>query len=206
MRTIAFVVLLFFAAPAARSDQAPISTGYVFGEQSIQLRGIIFIGSEGYVSVSSKQTQCEWLKIGQHFEEYIIKEIKADSIIVVTSNNEVRVIPLSAAKPGLSSSGEKLIPLEQLNWKWINSDSNPMRREAPDLPYEIASGWSKLTDSERTRIENYYRMHGWGISIDQKGPRLFVSRFHLREPGYYQKLDPDNLVEAEKKITVTERE
>ncbi len=180
-------------------------SGYAYGEEPLLLRGVVFMEAEGYASISSAHNRSGWLKVDQSFERNLIKEIKADRIIIVTPNNDEKLISLAVAKPGVSVSTGSLISIEQLNWPWINSTANVMRKEAPDLPYEIANGWGQLSDSERLRIENYYRIHGWGIKVERKASQLLVTRYHLRAPDYYKKIDPDKFVTAEKNSSVMKK-
>jgi hypothetical protein len=110
-----------------------------------------------------------------------VKEILSASIILVGPDLKEQEIPLAAApsKPLGTTAGR--IPIEQLDWKWIRSDANPMRREAPALPYEIASGWDALSADERLRIENHHRLHGWTINVAKRGERPFVTRARIKD-------------------------
>jgi hypothetical protein len=164
--------------------------------EGFQLRGIVTMEAERYVSLSSASGQSGWLKVGQQFDLHVVKEIRPASIILVGPDRREREIPLAAAPTKPLGATDGLMPIEQLDWTWIRSDANPMRREAPDLPYEIASGWNALSADERIRIENYYRLHGWTIHVAKRGERLFVTRARIREPGSLEKLDPDKFVEV----------
>ena len=77
--------------------------------------GIVLMKAEGYASISSSHNQSEWLKVGQSFEHNLIKEIQADRIIIVTPNDDERLISLAVTKRGASISTGGLISIEQLN-------------------------------------------------------------------------------------------
>jgi len=86
---------------------------------------------------------------------------------------------------------EKLMPLEQLDWAWINSDENEMRNAIVNLPPEIAIHWLQLDPDDRIKLQNYYRIRGFelGVVFSKNGKGIHVTHERIRDPN---KLPPDN--------------
>lgn len=54
---------------------------------------------------------------------------------------------------------------EGLDWDWIQSDDNPMRK-APTLPsIAESSQWAKLTAAQRADLVELYRQCGWALTV-----------------------------------------
>lgn len=55
--------------------------------------------------------------------------------------------------------------LEGLDWDWIESDANPMRKVATLPSMEETRKWPSLTPQERDDLIELYRQCGWGLRV-----------------------------------------
>ena len=122
------------------------------------------------------------------FSEYKIKSIdpKFDQAIVVYKTGSEHTLrltntPISKANNKLS---KKLIAADQLNWPWIKSEANPMKRTAEVLPDWVLKNWDSLSDDVKTDFRNKYRQHGWDFTVNVVTPdRVRVSNTRLIDPN-----------------------
>jgi hypothetical protein len=66
-----------------------------------------------------------------------------------------------------ATPGHALKPeIINMNWTWIDSDKNPMRKGAIHLPKDVLFDWKNLTNEEKGSITDYYLKHGFILEVD----------------------------------------
>lgn len=73
----------------------------------------------------------------------------------VVASEVVSVFPPIGVEPSL----------EGLDWDWIESDANPMRKMATLPSMEETRKWPSLTPQERDDLIELYRQCGWGLRV-----------------------------------------
>lgn len=200
MRTVAFVVLLFSAAPAARSEQATISST-VLPERAVSYHGAVVISDEVFVALAAADCAPKWCRLGDNYQGLKFVEISSDFSEIICLNNRNERLSLSLSRAELvelrpASATAPLIGLEQLDWKWIRSEANPMKNEAPDLPFEKAITWKDWPEQDRIILRNYYRKHGWDLVVEVSESRIKVERRPLYDPREPRVRDKTKNLEA----------
>ena len=157
-------------------------------DKKIVLGGLSFAGKTPIAWLKDTDGQERWCREGDLFSEYKIKSIdpKFDQAIVVYKTGSEHTLrltntPISEAKNKLS---KKLIAADQLNWPWIKSEANPMKRTAEVLPDWVLKNWDSLSDDVKTDFRNKYRQHGWDFTVNVVTPdRVRVSNTRLIDPN-----------------------
>ena len=157
-------------------------------DKKIVLGGLSFAGKTPIAWLKDTEGQERWCREGDLFSEYKIKSIdpKFDQVIVVYKTGSEHTLrlkntPISEAKNKLS---KKLIAADQLNWPWIKSEANPMKRTAEVLPDWVLKNWDSLSDDVKTDFRNKYRQHGWDFTVTVVTPdRVRVSNTRLIDPN-----------------------
>jgi hypothetical protein len=54
---------------------------------------------------------------------------------------------------------------EGLDWDWIRSDDNPMKKMATVPSISETKNWGKLTPEQRADLIELYRQNGWAITV-----------------------------------------
>lgn len=149
------------------------------------VRGLFQMGGVGYASLADDNPRhSQWVAVGQTWGDYAVAAIEVDAqrvVLIRTGGSERTVVELAGAsiKPAT-----QLIELSALDWAWIRSAANPMRRYPIELPVDLPRQWAALPESERIRIRNYYRQHGYDLEVQQIGEGMFQTSYvGLRAPG-----------------------
>lgn len=149
------------------------------------VRGLFQMGGVGYASLADENPRhSRWVTVGQTWGDYTVAAIAVEAqqvVLVRTGGSESTVVQLAGAsiKPAA-----QLIELSALDWAWIRSAANPMRRYPVELPVDLPRQWAALPEDERIRIRNYYRQHGYDIEVQQIGEGMFQTSYvGLRAPG-----------------------
>jgi hypothetical protein len=128
------------------------------------------------VSTDGK-TASGWLKVGSTWNSYEIIEISSGNSLVIFKNAgkqiRVQLEPEKVRKETTASLGDPATPghalkpeIINMNWTWIDSDKNPMRKGAIHLPKDVLFDWKNLTNEEKGSITDYYLKHGFILEVD----------------------------------------
>lgn len=177
MRIVNFISLLSVVS-------ASFTTGFA---SEIILRGIAVIGDSAIAHVTAGGVGT-WCKAGDRFAGWTIVEIdRATSAVVVEAKNGMRK-SVGIAGATIHDSGplhvpKQLVRPEALDWNWIRSDQNPMRRKPHSLPEWAVLAWKDLDEDIRIDFRNYYRAHGWELTrVEVIGNRLRETIAPLQDP------------------------
>ncbi|MCC6415260.1 MAG: hypothetical protein IT582_05070 [Opitutaceae bacterium] len=155
----------------------------------VLMHGTLLEGGKIYVALRLDDKTTTWLEEGESIDGYTVVKInhEAEYVNLLTRSGRALKVSLSYAKiqsdPG-ESDARALIPLDKLNWTWIKSDANPMRKEREMLPDWAARNWRVLSEDTKLALKNYYRSHGWDIVVTPKGSNgLHVKNIRLKDPS-----------------------
>jgi hypothetical protein len=79
-----------------------------------------------------------------------------------------------------------LLSLNKLDWAWIKSSENPMRKYPKTIPAWASAyrNWTNLSEDIKTDIRNYYRTHGWDIEVTVINPDVVhIHNIRLVDPN-----------------------
>lgn len=156
----------------------------------LHYKGSVVEGRQTLVMISSSNGFSKWCAPGDVVEGFKVQSVSADGneLVVLGSDGKPATLKLETAKVKLAASDDGLIPLDQLNWKWIKSDENPMRKMPEDLPGWATDSWATVPTDIKLDILNYFRAHGWGIKVtgSKAEGRVHVSATPLRDPSERQ--------------------
>ncbi len=177
MRRIAFLLLAAVSGLAGS-----------FAAEPVKFIGYVALSQGAIVSLVTPDGRAKWCAVGESFEGYTVTEIKSGGTEIVVTDAAKKILTLSLQTgdhvAGAAPSASKtLVPLADLDWKWIKSDKNPMRTRPEDLP-AWADDWDNLSDEIKVSLKNYYRAHGWGLEVKRMGPAtIHVSNSPLKDPS-----------------------
>lgn len=120
--------------------------------------GAVGSGKQTLVSLTLPDGQSKWCLVGDSFGGLKLIEVRADLEAVVLANpaNEqitLRLQKSAVRKSQLALDPHGLIPLESLNWQWINSMANPMKAEPETLPEWAYRNWDNLDADAKTDLK-----------------------------------------------------
>lgn len=174
-----------FGSSAPRLQKsAPLSP-----ETSIEIAGVyqrpvgavmVLLARDGEVS--------GWVPEGATWRghTYLRFDSSAGEAIIRSPHGELKRISLRSTKVTKTvTSPEKieLLPLEKIDWAWVSSEENPMRKRAVDLPFEVAMEWDTYTDADKIPLINYYRSHGWSLTVNHQSIGIRVRLEPLDNPA-----------------------
>jgi len=195
---------IFLASNLAETTS---STATSTKEKTVQLRGMMEVSQGGesitLIAISEDDTAVsDWLKAGSSWRQYKIVEASAkEGYAVISRSGADQKITLekqkvSEQKSSQHDSVEPKTEARSLDWRWIASDENPMKKRALDLPPEIVLKWSILSNSEKEKIRDYYRFHGFNLQVDVKPQTIHVDYSRIRNPSI--PIDRSKLIPAPK--------
>jgi hypothetical protein len=162
-------------------------------EEGIRLHGIVVTDEGSIAALTLSDGSYKWCSVGQTIGDYKVLEIKqnASAVVVIDGAKQIHTLPVQRGnilKTDTSPNAQQspgLIPLDQLNWAWIKSDENFMRKQPEPLPDWAIKEWIKGDENFRIEMKNYYRTHGWDITRVEVSPkgRERQSISPLRDPS-----------------------
>ncbi len=164
---------------------------------------------------TTKETS-DWLKEGQRWGNYrVVKiSIETDSVDLTEGETNYSSIKLVVARvlnapiTSVQTAPAKLLTIEEMDWDYIRSYDNPMRRKAPRVPSEIGYAWSKMTEGQKNEARNQYRKHGWDfrVHINEQGVVTGWETEPIFRPGEYEAMEkvPVNIKKFERKAPATQ--
>jgi hypothetical protein len=78
---------------------------------------------------------------------------------------------------------------EGLDWAWIDSDKNPMKKLPIQPSISEQDAWPSLSESEKEDLVELYRQHGWHIAVELNEAGVGV-RYRKAKPSTEQKTKP----------------
>lgn len=187
-----------------------LSLSNLFADSAVIAKGAVAMNGKQYVILSVSgppRRDSPWLTIGESWESHKIIGFAENlsSVKLADKSGHITNAPI-VSKPihylkENSHPKEKLIPLEQLDWAWINSDENEMRNTIVNLPLEITILWLHLDPDDRIKLQNYYRLRGveLGVAFNKNGKRIHVTQERIRDPN--QLPSDKNSVAPPKRLT-----
>jgi hypothetical protein len=183
--SVCLVSALGFGSVAPRLQKSAA----IAPETSIEIAGVyqrpvgavlVLLARDGEVS--------GWISEGSTWSghTYLSFDSSAGEAIVRSPNGELNRISLRSAKvtkTGTSQEKTELLPPEKIDWAWVSSEKNPMRKRAVDLPFEIVMEWDTYTDADKIPLINYYRSHGWNLSVTHQSIGIRVRLEPLDNPA-----------------------
>ena len=163
-------------------------------EKAVQLRGLMEVKQgDKYITliaISADDTAVSgWLKAGSTWRQFTIVEASAkNGYAVIRGLGTDQKITLEQQVVGkledsLYDPTKSMTTARTLDWRWIKSDENPMKKQAFDLPPEIVLKWSILSDSEKEKIRDTYWRHGFELTVEVKPPLINVDYSRIRDPS-----------------------
>jgi hypothetical protein len=155
----------------------------------LHYKGSVVDSGQTLIMISSSNGFNKWCMLGDSVEGCKIRGISPDGNQLTVENTAGKrsTLLLEKAKVKMVVGDDGLIPLDQLNWKWIKSQDNPMRKMPETLPTWAYSNWATLSNEIKTDLLNYYRAHGWDVEVNEKAEgRVHVRNTRLRDPSERQ--------------------
>lgn len=159
MKSIEFLFFLILVTMSLRAAEM------------VRFDGIMIIRGKATVLVFLDDERNKWCAVGDKIGPYTVTEIKADEEKITLrdsegSESQVRLSRSIIRKTGIykSKSAPTLTDPKNLNWAWIRSDANPMRKQPEPLPEWAVLVWQSSGEDFRIGFKNYYRAHGWELS------------------------------------------
>jgi hypothetical protein len=152
-------------------------TASAIGSQ-LTAKGIISSGELLLANLASEGGPSRWCKEGDSFSGFMVAAINATAgtILIVAPDgkqSELRLEQPLITGPDPARMPTKLLQPDALNWAWIRSDANPMRRAPHPLPEWAVRAWADLDEDLRNDFRNYYRVHGWELTlVEARGDRM----------------------------------
>ncbi len=184
--TLAYLVstLVFGSSAPQLQKSAALSP-----EASIEIAGVyqrpvgsvlVLLARDGEVS--------GWIPEGATWRghTYLRFDPSASETIIRAPNGELNRISLRSTKVTKTNTSEEkieLLPPENIDWAWVSSEKNPMRRRAVDLPFEVVMEWDTYTDADKIPLINYYRSHGWSLTVTHQSIGIRVRLEPLDNPA-----------------------
>ena len=154
-----------------------VVTGSAGGGQ-LKVKGVISSGDLLLANLSSEGGPSRWCKEGDSFSGFVVAAINATagSVSIVAPDgkrSELRLEPSLITGSDRARISTKLLQPDALDWAWIRSDANPMRRAPQPLPEWAVRAWAELDEDLRNDFRNYYRVHGWELTlVEARGDRM----------------------------------
>ncbi len=140
------------------------------------LNGLMVAGHDQLAALQTTGNVQKWCAVGDTINGFTVKriDVQGNSIVVSGSDGADKTIVIAAAQviPDGSARKGTLIGLEQLDWQWIKSDKNPMRKMPETLPEWAIRNWRSLSEDTKLDLRNYYRFHGWDLEVAEKRPGI----------------------------------
>jgi hypothetical protein len=158
-------------------------------DAEIQSHGIFMEGQSMWASIEHPKGTSRWCVVGDSVGDYKVMAISYAKAEVVLSNNrtkEVITIPVLGLPPQAEQAKKSsLIPVEQLNWTWIRSDANFMRKMPESPPHDAIVEWQTASEEFKIALKNFYRQHGWELTRMEIRPdgRAHASISPLHDPS-----------------------
>lgn len=156
----------------------------------LHFKGSVVEGRQTLVMISSSNGFSKWCVPGDVVEGFKVQSVSPDGneLVVLSADGKPVTLKLETAKVKLAVSDDGLIPLSQLNWEWIKSDENPMKKMPEDLPSWATDSWATVPTDIKLDILNYFRAHGWGMEVSgsKAEGRVHVSAKRLLDPSVRQ--------------------
>lgn len=158
------LALMAFAAGTAAAD--------------VSVKGFIATGDLRLANLAAEGGPSRWCREGDSFSGFVVVKIDATAGLVslVSPDGKQSTLRLEAS---LITGGDqprapaKLLQPASLDWNWIRSDANPMRRAPHPLPEWAVRAWADLDEDLKTDFRNYYRVHGWELTlVEARGDRM----------------------------------
>lgn len=134
----------------------------------IQASGIMVVDRTPTALLKANDTAGKWYSVGDTIRNYRVRAIDISGGLVVLQDNEGRsfeiLLPAEKISQIAAEMPPRLTPAENLDWKWIRSEQNPMRKAPIPLPEWAVLAWEDGGEKFRIDFKNYYRAHGWEIS------------------------------------------
>lgn len=190
--TIFFLIVnIFFALKLAETTSLAATS---VNAKTVQLRGMMEVRQGGeyitLIAISEDDTAVSgWLKAGSSWRQFTIIEASAkNGYAVIRGSGTDQKITLekqivSKLKGPQQDFYETKTAARSLDWRWIKSDENPMKKRAFDLPPEIVLKWNILSDSEKEKIRDYYWRHGFDLTVEVKPQTIHVDYSRIRDPS-----------------------
>lgn len=110
-------------------------------------------------------------------QEKLVVPMSKQKVLKEESKPALVRLPDSPGKPTASVKSSKVISrfpasdlgersTEGLNWDWINSDKNPMRKLPIQPSISEQDAWPNLSESAKEDLVELYRQHGWHITVE----------------------------------------
>lgn len=167
-----------------------ISLGVTAGQASAPvIHGVVVEGKTAFVSIRDRDGDSgpAWVEVGKRWDSYTILEVSrtAESVRLLSHDGTMIEVPVTKGpnNGSLPAGAGLLVPLDKLDWKWIKSDANPMRKQPTPLPVEVALAWKDLSERAQYAWISYYRAHGFALSFHSDPEGLRVSLRVIRQPG-----------------------
>lgn len=167
MNTRASIVLVLLAAFACAAAAA-----------EVRVKGLVSSGGLRPANLSAEDGPSRWCREGDSFSGFVVAAINATagSVSIVAPDgkrSELRLEQSLITGSDRARIPTKLLQPDALDWAWIRSDANPMRRAPQPLPEWAVRAWADLDEDLRNDFRNYYRVHGWELTlVEARGDRL----------------------------------
>lgn len=157
-----------------------------------RLEGLMIINKNAVARIVQRDGSARWFAVGDKVGEFSLSEIdnEQERVVLKNSAGESQVIVLAQSKVAHAeveklTTNKTVVKPEDLNWAWIRSDANPMRKAPEALPLWVVLAWPDLGEDIQTDFKNFYRNHGWDLSRVQVTPdgRARLSISPLRNPS-----------------------
>ena len=165
-RSVAVLILAF-----------AVVTASAIGGQ-LKLKGVISSGDLLLANLSSEGGPSRWCREGDSFSGFVVAAINAaaGTVSILASDGKRSELQLEESLitgPDRARISTKLLQPDALDWAWIRSDANPMRRAPHPLPEWAVRAWAELDEDLRNDFRNYYRVHGWELTlVEARGDRM----------------------------------
>ncbi len=174
------------AEPAKLPQEPSGDVSYSKNQDStLVLFGVVGVGGRYRAAIKTGRLNSErWYDIADDVDGRRIEAIGKDSV-TLKSNDTGETFVLKVRPVTIHQSSEDrlvrrpLLEASQVDWNWIRSDANPMRKKPESLPPWAQFGWNDLPEHIRIDFRNYYRSHGWDLTKVDSRPELGTSRYSI---------------------------
>lgn len=160
--------------------------GCSFGKE-ILVHGIVMEDEAAQASLRVDGKPSKWLQVSQTIEGYTLTSIDPTkgTVELLTPEGILQSVSMTKAisAPQDGAPTPQLLALNQLNWSWIKSEDNPMRHMREVLPDWAGMNWKTLSEETKISLRNYYRSHGWDITVTETPTGYHVRNTRLKDPN-----------------------
>lgn len=139
-----------------------LALGVGRGQSAPQLRGVMIADDHWLASLTLDEPPVQrWCAAGDSIGSFRVETVTRDTVTVLDTSGIRHSMILPSARV-LNASAP---PADPTAWRrWVNSRDNPMLLAPAEPPMPLRQ-WRDLPEAKRDEITEWYRRHGWSLSV-----------------------------------------